>query len=1050
MSVAKRIVERPVLIAVAFALVAIVGLYSIGEIALDLFPANEEPTMSVGTSWAGASPASVEKLVTRVLESSLTSLEGLSRITSTSREGSSSVQLTFEYGTDLDAATNDIREKLDRARRGLPDDADAPVIQKFDVNSMPIMRIALRGERSREELRRIAEDAVAPRLEQAGGVAQVSVSGGRAAMVRADVSRDRLEAYGLTVSSIASALAAQSLELSGGKVEEGGRSYSIRTAGEFASVEEIADAVVAVKGGYGVRLRDLAEVYPGFEDETSSVYINGEPGVYLSVQKRSGANSVQAADAVLAKLEEAGRYLPKDVSVQVLYDNTEQIRATVRELLASAVEGALLAMAFVFLFLRSVRPTLVIGLSIPMSIVVTLLAMYFAGFTLNMMTLTGLILGVGMIVDASIVIIDNVQAYRDRGATPKVASMIGAEEMVIPITGSTLTTVVVFLPMIIFRRKLGRIVVMFESAMFTIVIALLASWLIALFLVPVLTSRYFPVKTRSEHPIRNRLLRRLDERVGAALEAMTAGHRALLRLALTHRPAAIGAALVLFLASLLAAPRMNIVFSPPMVSDSVDLNVELPLGTPYAETKAIMLEVEAEARRQVRGYESVIASIGRSSASYSASLSVSLPEGGGGADSADEVKAKLRSIMEAYPQARSSFSAGRGGFGRKSDIEIYVSSDDLDGAMAAADGIVAAIKAEVPEVRDARTNMNYGLPQVEIVIDRQRAYSFGLTVSAVAKEIDANMDGVAAASFDDSGEEVEVYLSIAPGDRRGVPDLGRIFVLAPSGDRVPLSEIASIRASTGPVSIYRENQARKVTITGSLSGGLRADAAEERIKAAVAGRLVIDEGVTVEYSGSWSEILSTGKSFVAVLALAILLVFGVMAGQYESFKDPLINLFTVPLTLFGVFVAHLVTGQAFSMFTIMGLVMLVGIVVNNGIVLVDYTKLLRGRGLPLFEACLEAGSSRLRPVLMTAVTTIMGVIPMALFPSKNAMIMQPIGLCILGGLTSSTFITLLLIPVVYYLFNAGSDPAARAEREERRARREKGGGGALGGGEDLE
>jgi HAE1 family hydrophobic/amphiphilic exporter-1 len=1044
-SVAKRIVERPVLITVVFALVTVVGIYSIGELALDLFPQNEEPTMTVSTSWTGNSPASVEKLVTKPLEASLTSLEGLAKITSTTREGQSQIQLTFDYGTNLDAATNDIRDKLDRVKRGLPDDIDSPVIQKFDINAMPIMRIAVKGDRSREELRRIAEDSIAPRLLQASGVADVSASGGRTLMVRADLSRDRLEAYGLTVVAVGAALSSQSLELSGGKIQEGGKSYSIRTTGEFKSVEEIADAVVAQRGGYGVRLRDVAEVYPGYADETSSVYINGEPGVYLSVQKRSGANSVQAADSVMAKLGAVSRTLPLGVTASVIYDNTDQIRATLRDLVSSAVEGALLAMAFVFLFLRSMRPTLVIGLSIPMSIVVTLLAMYFAGLTLNMMTLTGLILGVGMIVDASIVIIDNVQAYRDRGAVPKVASMIGTQEMVMPITGSTLTTIVVFLPMIMFRRKLGRIAVMFESAMFTIVIALVASWLIALFFVPVLTSRYFPLRTRSERPIRTRLGRSLDAGVGSALDAMTKGHRALLAAALGHRTAAIAIAVALFAVALLAAPRMNIVFSPPMASDAVDLSVELPLGTPYEETKEAMLGIDAEARAQIKGYENVIASIGRSTASYSGSLDVTLPEADPAADSADTVKAKLRSILKEYPQARTSFSSGRGGFGQKADIEIYVSSDDLDAAMATADGIVRVIKAQVPEVQDARTNMNYGLPQVEVVIDRVRAYSFGLTVSAIAKEIDANMDGLAASTFNDAGEDRDVYLSIAAGDRQRVPDLGRIFVVDPSGDRIPVSEVASIRKSSGPVSIYHENQMRKVTITGSLSG-LRADAAEAKIRAAVASSMVVDEGVMIEYSGSWSEVMSTGRTFLVVLVLAILLVFGVMAGQYESFKDPLINLFTVPLALFGVFLAHILTGQSFSMFTLMGLVMLVGIVVNNGIVLVDYTNLLRGRGVSLMEACMEAGESRLRPVLMTAVTTILGVIPMALFPSRNAAIMQPIGLCILGGLTSSTFITLLLIPVVYYLFNVGSDPAASAEREARRARRR--GSDALGGGKE--
>jgi len=1029
-SLAKRVVGRPVLITVLFALVTIVGIYSTLQLPLDLFPASEEPRMSVSTSWTGANPRTVEELVTKVLEASLTGVEGLSSVSSTSSEGSSNISLAFEYGTDLDAATNDIRDKLGRARRALPDGVGEPTIQKFDSSAMPIMRLAIRGSRTAEELKAIAESAVAPRLEQAAGVAQVSVSGERARVVRADVSRNRLEAYGLTITQIASSLAAQSVETGGGRIEEGDKSYSLRTTGEFASIAQIADAVVARRNGYGVRLRDVAEVYDGFAEETSAVLIDGETGVYLSVQKRTGANSIQTADAVAAKLAEVSRSLPAGVEVETISDDTRLIRSTVADLVSSAGAGALLAMAFVFLFLRSLRPTIVIGLSIPVSIVVTLLAMYFAGLSLNMMTLTGLILGVGMIVDSSIVIIDNIHAYRERGARARVAAMVGTEEMILPITASTLTTIVVFLPMILFRRKLGRLAVMFEGAMFTIVIALVASWIIALFLVPVLASRYLPFATREERPIRSRLLLALDRAVEGALSALTRGYSAALKAALGHRALTVLVALGLFALALAAAPRMDIVFSPTMQGDSVSLSVSLPVGARYEETKDLVLQLEAAARADIKGYKTVIASVGssgRSGRSNQGSIDVILPPDGKGADSAQAVQAKLRSRLKDYPQATFSFSSGRGGFGSRPDLSIAVTSEDLEKAVATADGIVALIKAKVPQVTDARTDMTNGLPQLQIVIDRERAYSFGLSLSAVAKEIDANVAGVTAAAYEEGGEELGVFLSLAKEDRQSVPDLGSIFVLSSSGARVPLSEIASMEKGVGPVSIRRENQARKVTVTGKLSG-LRADKAEALVKEAIRDGLVLDDAVRLEYSGSWSEITSTGSSFLLVLALAVLLVFGVMAGQYESFKDPFINLFTIPLALIGVFAVHLLAGQAFSMFTLVGLVMLVGIVVNNGIVLVDYTNLLRGRGRPLFEACLEAGRSRLRPVLMTAVTTILGVAPMALFPTQNASIMQPIGLCIMGGLASSTFITLLLIPVVYYLFNAKEEARKEAAR----------------------
>jgi len=1029
-SVAKRIISRPVLITIIFILVAIVGVYATLELPLDLFPANEEPTMMVSTTWMGNNPATVEKLVTKTLESSLSSVEGLSDISSTSSEGSSLITLTFSYGTDLDSATNDIRDKIDRVKSRLPSGASTPSIMKFGSNQTSIMRLAVKGNRTAEELREIAENIIEPRISQASGVAQVSASGGRTRVIRADISRNRLEAYGLTITSISSALAKQNVEIGGGSISEGDSNYSIRTTGEFKSVEEIAEAVVATRNGYGVRLRDVAEVYDGYADESGAVYINGETGVYLSVQKRSGANSVSTADSVYAKLGEVRKILPTGVSVDILQDDTTLIRATVSDLVSSAVEGALLAMAFVFLFLRSLRPTLVIGISIPFSIVVTLLCMYFAGFSLNMMTLTGLILGVGMIVDSSIVIIDNIQAYRDRGARPKVAAMIGLEEMIMPITASTLTTIVVFLPMIIFRQKLGRIAVMFEGAMFTIVIALVASWIIALFLVPVLSSKYFPSITRKERPLKSPVLIFLDKAMERGIGGLTKGYRFALKAALEHRATTIVLAAASFAVALALMPQMNIVFSPQMKDDSVSLSIQLPVGTRYEETKDLVLQFDDIARNEIKGYKSVTATVGSSSRgwsssskSYVGSINVVLPDSPGkGVDSARAIQAKLRRHFKDYPQASFSFGSGRGGMGSKSDIEIYVRSEDLDKAVSTATQIVSLIKAQVPQVVDPKTDMTNGLPQAEVVIDRAKAYSFGITVSSIANEIDANIDGVTATEYNEGGTDYDVVLAIDSADKQSIIDLGKIFVLSSSGDRVPLSEIASVIKSTGPVSIKRDNQARIVTITGSLSG-LRADKAEQRIRQVVADNMVIDEAVTVEYSGSWSEITSTGSTFLVVLVLAILLVFGVMAGQYESFKDPLINLFTIPLSLIGVFGIHAITGQSFSMFTLIGLIMLVGIVVNNGIVLVDYTNLLRGRGKGLFEACLEAGTSRLRPVLMTAVTTILGVIPMALFPSDNAAMMQPIGLCILGGLTSSTFITLLVIPVVYYLFNAKGEAA---------------------------
>ncbi|MCK7474362.1 MAG: efflux RND transporter permease subunit [Rhodopseudomonas palustris] len=525
MSVAGRVIDRPVLISIVFALVAIVGLYTLGNLALDLMPESEMPRLSVSTSYSRASPESVEKGVTSVLESALINVNGLENISSSSSEGSSRITLEFNYGTDLEDATNDIRDKLDRVRNALPDGAGSPRIFRFDANAMPILRIAVSGKRSPEELKELAEDYIAPRFEQVDGIAQAEVTGGRSKIVRVEISQNRLDAYNLTLTGVASTLAGQNLELSGGTISEGSRNYLVRTTGEYRSLRQIADTVVADKGGYGVRLSDLGTVAEGYRDETQAVYIDGEPGVYVSLTKASGSNSVQAADGVYTKIEEIRELLPDDVDLRIISDETKQIRDTISNLVSSAYWGAALAMAVLFLFLRSLKSTVIVGLAIPLSMLVTLLAMFLAGITLNMMTMTGLILGVGMIVDASIVILENIHQYRERGAKPSVSAVLGSHEMISAILASNLTTVFVFIPVLFFKDRLGMFGQLFSHMIFTIVIALVASLLVAVFLIPVLAGRFLPLSTREEKPLRNPGLRALDDGAERALRSLTRAYR---------------------------------------------------------------------------------------------------------------------------------------------------------------------------------------------------------------------------------------------------------------------------------------------------------------------------------------------------------------------------------------------------------------------------------------------------------------------------------------------------------------------------------------------
>lgn len=1023
MSLARSVVSRPVLALIIFALVAVVGLYTVSDLAIDLFPTVERPFLSVRATYSGAGPESVEKEVTEVLESALVNVSGLKRLSSTSSEGNSSLFLEFEYGVNLDEAINDIRDKLDRIQRALPDTVAKPTIFKFDANQMPIMQIALRGNRPPEDLRLLGENIVKGRLEQIDGVAEASVSGGRSRIVKVELSQNRLDAYKLTISAVAQSLASQNLELGAGSIEEEGRSYNVRTMGGFTNIEDIANAQVASRGGYSVRLKDLGSVELGLSEQTSAVYINGEPGVYVQVQKQSGTNSVQVADQIYTRLDDIHQSLPADVNLLIISDSTEQIRATINTLVESAFQGFLLAIIILFLFLRSMRSTLIIGISIPFSILVTMLAMHLAGITLNMMTLTGLILGVGMIVDASIVIIENIYQYRERGVKPRMSAILGTDEMFKSVVAGNLTTICVFLPIIFFKNRLGMTGQMAQDMIFTIVIALFSSLLIALFLVPVLAGKWIPLQTRIERPLKNRFLIWVDALLEASLNFISRGYRYLLSAALRHRLTTVLIVIGSLVLSAAAVPRMRVYLMPEMADSQVSLNISLPIGTTLEKTESVVRNIEAAALEEVQGWTSIIANAGSGrgpGGSYRGSIRIQLPEASKQIDTVEVIQAKLSRHFDTFPEARFNFSMGmrrqmQGG----ADINIALRSNDIEGSYQLANEIMEVMEKQVSGLERPSLDLTEGLPQVEVHIDRDRAYALGVNIAAAARELNAALNGTTATIWRSGGRDYSVTLILAEEDRTKLIDLERIFVPSNTG-LVALANFARIEDGLGPVSIRRENQNRIMRITSNILSDEKANVMEKRIQDAIAQNIILPDSVSISYEGSWKEVSDTGKTFGLILTMAILLVFGVMAGQYESFKDPFINLFTIPLMAIGVILIHLIVGEPITMFTAVGLVMLAGIVVNNGIILVDYTNLLVRRGSAITEACLEAGISRLRPILMTTLTTILGMLPMAFFGGSNAMMIQPIGLTVVGGLTSSTLITLFFIPVLYSLINEGA------------------------------
>jgi HAE1 family hydrophobic/amphiphilic exporter-1 len=1033
---------------IIFALLIGLGVFALVNLPIDLFPEINPPYLAVMTTYTGAGPEEVERSVTRILEAALSSVSSLEKVTSTSSKGSSLVVLEFTYGTDLADASNSVRDALERTRNYMPDGADSPMLFKFDPSMMPIMGLMVTGNRTPEELREIAEDTIVPRIEQTPGVATASVNGGREKIIRVEIPQSRLEAYGLTVTAVQTMLAAQNMQVAAGTITEGGLSYLLNTMGEYTSVEQIKNTVISYKGGgvvngvaelpRSVYLRDIADVYEGFKDETSTVYVNGVAAVQMSVQKQSGKNSVQTAKELRARLTRMTQELPQDIKITEIYNSTDQIQNSLNQVSSTAISGALLAVLILFIFLRSVKPTLIIGLSIPVSLILTLMVMYFAGLTLNLMTLAGLVLGIGMLVDNSIVILENIYRYREKGAKLGAAAVLGTSEMIVAIVASTLTTICVFAPLVMFQGLLEMAGELFAGLAFTVVISLGISLFVAIVLVPVLSSHYLPLVTRKQKPLRGPLVGINDgfERFFSWLDE---SYRRAIDGVLRHKVLVILALVVLLAGSVVMIPKVGWEFMPQQDADSVTVNATLPMGTPLAETEAILRQIQVIVEREVHGYKRIVLNAGgggglfNSGSSNTGSVRINLPDFAERIDSAEEVKAKMRTHFREFPGVSIAFGSSGMGMGSGNPVDIIIRTEDLVKGKAIGERIAQLLKERIPAITEPQVDLKDGLPQIEIELDRERLYALGLNTYTIGNEIKAAVDGITATRYKSGSHDYDVVLILAEADRSTRPALDHIFVNSQMAGRVPLSSFASYKQGTGPMTIRRENQSRVIHVTAGVVPGTKLNDLEEQVRGLVSAEIPAEDDVIIEMSGDNAEMMKMMGNFVLIIIVAIFLVFGVMASLFESFKDPFIILMTIPLSLIGIVAIYLITGTTFNVLTAVGLLVLVGVIVNNGIVLVDYTNLLRKRGYSLHDACVEAGGNRLRPILMSTLTTILGLVPMAFFPGEGSEMVAPIGKTVLGGLSFGTLMTLFLMPTVYSIMNKRSDER-RAKAEARRQR----------------
>lgn len=1017
MNIIKKTVSNPVLVLIVFFMLTLMGLTILKNININLMPDIKEPYLMISASYNNASPEIVETAITQIIEDSLASINNLKKITSTSSEGSCEIGLEFNYGTNIDEAATQVRDSLEEIKDMVPSGMKSPSIYKINMNDSALMEIVVLGNRSESEIKYIAEKKIKKSLMQANGVAQAAVYGGKSPAVRVELSQNRLAAFGISVSEISAKLAQENIDFGAGKITENSTNYVLRTKGRYVTIDDIANTIILQKNGYNVKLSDLGQVYMGFENSIDEVYIDGKSGIYISIKKQSGSNAVKVADNIYKKLEEIKTDLPSDIELKVVSDESISIKDVLNTLYESAWQGILLAVLILFIFLRNFKSTFIVAVSIPISIVLTLLLMNIMNITLNLMTLTGLILGIGMVVDASIVMIENIYAYRMRGTKAKVSAILGTQEMVASVFSGNMTTIVVFIPFLLFMNNLEWIGLMTRDLIYTIVSAIVASLFVAVFLVPVLAGVYLPLSNPNERPVRNKILVFIYALFEKGFNKIEKIYSIMLKSVLKHKVISIVCAFALLIGSFALIPFIKIEAFPEAEGQTVSLNITLPVGTSLEKTRTVVRTFEKYIQEEVESYNTLFASVGSSDgmemsvATHCGSISIFLPPPSKQKDTPNQIKKKLSKHFNEFPGVQFIFASDSMDSFTGSDIDISVKGSDLGTLRNTCEQIVSILQNN-ENLTNVKMDLNTGLPQIEIFIDRKRANSLGVSIEAAAMELNNCISGITATKYNKKGNEYNVIVSLQTKDKESLLDLDKIFVQGSDGP-VVLSNFAKINKDFGAVSIKHENKERTVHITASFSEYANAMTMEKTIKKEILSSCYIPADIIVGFGGSSKMMKEKTEVFIKIIVLAILLVFGVMASMYGSFKKPFINMLTIPFLFIGVILIHIFTGQSISVMSCLGLVMLVGIVVNNGIILVDYTGLLVARGCDVETACFKASVSRLRPVLMTTMTTVLGMLPMCFSKSGSASLVQPIGLCIVGGLLSSTFVTLLFIPVVY-------------------------------------
>lgn len=1025
MALPRFAVKHPVAIAMIYIGLLVLSISAFFRIGLDMFPDVSYPVMSIITSYEGAGTEEVETKITKLIESQTSITRNVKEINSISKEGLSVVSLKFDWGTNLDNAANDVRDRLGMIRKLLPSGAEDPVIMRIDMKDMPILIMGVTSKESYSKIYNILDTDVSNMLKRVPGVGNVMVMGGLERQINIDVDRRRLEAYGLTLSDMSRAVSANNIMQAAGNIQIGITDYMLRVPGEFNSPQEIANSMVGVSHGQVIKIKDVAEVRDSHPQETARVMYNGSPGAVIMVQKRSEANSIAVADQVKKALPEIHRRIPKDIKITPLIDTSSDIRRTLGSLSETLYVAAFLILGVILFFLRRIRPAAIVFTSIPVSLLDSFLVQYLAGYTINMISLLALTIAIGLVVDDALVVMENqIRHQEELGEDPKTAAVNATSEVGRAVTMATLTSCVVFLPMLFATGIAG---VMFRPLSIVIIVTLLLSLFDSLTLNPMLSSLYLNSKQKNHSGRISKIFLGFDK-VFASLENK---YKVFISWVLDNPKKLVTASAIIFFVSLLIVPLISTEFMSEEDNGQMQVTLELPVGTRVETTHKVMEQTEEIFKsivpaQWVKGLfwrdgsnsqSSMRASMGEKQASNIGSFSAILVSKENRTLSVSEINSRFREKISKIPGiTRMTFSAG--GMtsrltGTTKPMVVNIYGYDLDASNALAEKIKNVMEKKIDGFKDVTISLDMTRPEYHVVIDRIKAGALGIPVQTIADTVSLAFSQQRSGVYREMGNEYDIVIRMRDENRKSEPDLENLFVRTNLGDIVKLSNIARFEKKPGPLQIDREAQQRLICVSANIEGndlGKMSRKLEKELSL-----IPLPAGISISMGGSVKEQRESFLSLFYALLLGIMLVYMIMAAQFESLIIPFIIMFSLPFGFVGSIWVFVLTGYSLSITTFIGVIMMVGLVVKQAIVYLDYAVQLAEDNWDIKESLKEAGRVRLRPILMTVSAMVFGFTPMALSTKQGSEFWQPLGLTIIGGLLVSTLVTLVLIPAVYYL-----------------------------------